>query len=532
MPDRQLNIRKRGDARSFRRGSEEPEKKGSFASAIGWTIFMLLLVALVALCWLGTYYVFGHPEEPTSYAILKKLDKIEQPRRFVDTAAPRGEFLTGNKLFERYDKMRDSELQRESDGLLRDFLWNYKNTSRATPYIIGRFNILDSYELTPADFFTSGVVALAQDTENPNVLLEHVFTAEPRMVPMLHRSLLTGLDIPIKRTYDLSAVINIRRLADGRMVFTAIPLHYPSYTAASGPGGFALEPPAQLNVEASLPIIQGERIKDADARYAMFRRKAGLADSPMAALPGGQPTTAAPPPADALIRVQPAVPVNEALAMNQTPQPTPMAPAPVEPEPRVEQAIPIAVNPAIPPAASVDGTPPELSPVPSPSPLPTPEMAPSPTPTPTPDVELKPFQSPSPTPPPAATPAAAVASTSGGRWQTYKPGQMPRGRLMNVRDTQQIADQGAPSERVYLQGNFVVTASGQNRAVLRSQGGGPLGIGGASNTRIIVEFPSGARAPGEGASVSRGSDRPFLITDVKKTADGQINVFVREVTSE
>jgi hypothetical protein len=109
---------------------------------------------------------------------------------------------------------------------------------------------------------------------------------------------------------------------------------------------------------------------------------------------------------------------------------------------------------------------------------------------------------------------------------------MPRGRLVNVKETQQIADQGTPSDRVYLQGNFVVTASGQSRAVLRAQGGGPLGIGGAANTRIIVEFPSGAKAPGEGANVSRGSDRPFLITDVKKTADGQINVFVREVTTD
>lgn len=525
MPDRQINIRNRGDSRSFRREEAKP-KKDSFASLIGWSIFLILLIALVALCWLGTYYVFGHPEEPTSYAILKKLNKIDQPRRFVDTAAPKGEFLSGNQLFERYEKMSDSELRRESAGLLRDFLWNYKNTSRSTPYIIGRFNILNSYELTSSDFFTSGVVALAQDTDNPKVLLEHVFTAESRMVPMLHRSLLTGLDIPIKRTYDLSAVINIRRLPDGRIVFTAIPLHYPSYTATSGPGGFALEPPGTLNVEGSLPIIQGERIAEADERYAMYRRKAGLSphDPLTSANTPGQPA-AAPVAANELIRVQPAVAVNPnvsapLLASAELPKQEPVMVAP-EVEPRVEAAVPVAVTPELPPAA-VEVLPPE----PSPSPTPTPE--------PTPEVELKPFQeaTPTPTPKPAATPAAAVASTSGGRWQTYKPGQMPRGRLLNVRETQQMADQGTTGERVYLQGNFVVTASGQNRAVLRSQGGGPLGIGGASNTRIIVEFPSGARSPGEGSSVSRGSDRPFLITDVKKTADGQINVFVREVTTD
>ncbi len=531
MPERPINIRNRGDSRSFRR-EEAKTTKDSFLSAISWSIFIILLIALVALCWLGTYYVFGHPEEPTSYAILKKLDKIEQPRRFVDTAAPRGEFLTGNQLFERFDAMRDPELKRESAALLRDFLWNYKNTSKPTPYIIGRFNILDSFELTGENFFPSGVVAVAVDTENPKVLLEHIFTSEPRMIPMLHRSLLTGLDIPIKRTYDLSAVINVRRLEDGRLVFTAIPLHYPSYTATSGPGGFALEPPTQLNVKAGMPVVTGEQIKEADERYAMYRRRTGLApNDPLASasLPG-QPS-ATPPPANELVRVQTAVPVDAGqnpvppagieLASAEIPQPAAVVLPPGESEPRVEPAIPVDGQLALPPPPS-DGMPPE----------PSPTATPSPTPSPTPEVELKPFQEATPTPRPTAAPAAAVASTAGGRWQTYKPGQMPRGRLLSVRETQQMADQAASEERVYLQGNFVVTASGPNRAVLRSQGGAPLGIGGASNTRIIVEFPTGASAPGEGANVSRGGDRPFLITDVKKTADGQINVFVREITTD
>jgi hypothetical protein len=529
MPERPMNIRNRGDSRSFRR-EEGKTKKDSFASAIGWSIFLILLIALVALCWLGTYYVFGHPEEPTSYAILKKLDKIEQPRRFVDTAAPRGEFLTGNKLFERFDAMRDPELKRESAALLRDFLWNYKNTSKSIPYITGRFNILDSFELTGENFFPSGVAAIAVDTENPKVLLEYIFTAEPRMVPMLHRSLLTGLDIPIKRTYDLSAVVNVRRLDDGRLVFTAIPLHYPSYAAASGPGGFALEPPTQLNVAAGMPVVSGERIKEADQRYAMYRRRTGLAPSdPLAAaaLPG-QPS-GAPPPANELIRVQAAVPVGAVqgsvppagmeLASAVIPQPAAVVVPPGETEPRVEAAIAINGQASLPPSPT------EVIP-PEPSPTATPLPTPSPTPSPAPEVELKPFQEATP------TPAAAVASTSGGLWQTYKPGQMPRGRLLSVRETQQMADQASSGERLYLQGNFVVTASGPNRAVLRSHGGAPLGIGGASNTRVIVEFPAGARAPGEGANVSRSGDRPFLITDVKKTADGQINVFVREITTD
>ena len=89
------------------------------------------------------------------------------------------------------------------------------------------------------------------------------------------------------------------------------------------------------------------------------------------------------------------------------------------------------------------------------------------------------------------------------------------------------------SERVYLQGNFVVTASGPNRAVLRAQGAitDAIGFGGRSgNVRVIVEFPPAVRPPSEGVTFSRDARRPFQITDVREGADGQVNVYVREVT--
>ena len=55
-----------------------------------WTVFILLLIGAAFACWLGSFYVFGHPEQPRSYAILKKLKKLDPPRRFEVTAAPAG----------------------------------------------------------------------------------------------------------------------------------------------------------------------------------------------------------------------------------------------------------------------------------------------------------------------------------------------------------------------------------------------------------------------------------------------------------
>ena len=110
---------------------------------------------------------------------------------------------------------------------------------------------------------------------------------------------------------------------------------------------------------------------------------------------------------------------------------------------------------------------------------------------------------------------------------------MPRGRLLNVQDMPELATQGMGGERAYLRGRFVVTASGPNRAVLRAEGAlaETLGIRGrASSVRIIADFPPGERPPSEGSAFSRDALRPFQITDIRKGADGQINVYVREVT--
>lgn len=488
-PDPRLKkkVPSRFSDRDFDSGDDDhPSKDGSLFI---WTVIILLLIGFAISCWIGSFYIFGHPEKPFSYKILNKLKKLDPPKRFELTAAPRGEFLKASQILERYGRMAPRELDRTNEALLRNYLRNYKLTQDLVPYVVGTYNILDSYELTTDNFFETGVVALAQSKETPQVLLEQTFSADPKVVPALHRTLLTGLDIDLKRENELSAIIHVEKLSDGRIKASAISILYPSYESATASGTFSLDPPEILNVAAGLPVITARRQEDADKKYAGFRKRAGLAEAPQEGAPQNR-----------LMRVE------RPLAAN-TP---PLSAVPVQtPQPVVAESAP-PVRPAI----SVTATP---APSPSVSPV---VAAASPTP------QQLPPSAPSP------TPAAIVASTSGA-WPTYEPGQMPRGRLLNVKDVSTMAGSDVSSERVYLQGNFVVTAAGQNRAVLRTQGAitDAIGFGGkGGNVRVIVEFPAGLRPPGEGATFSRDARRPFQITDVRQGADGQVNVYVREVT--
>ncbi|MGC3989966.1 MAG: hypothetical protein QM796_09875 [Chthoniobacteraceae bacterium] len=119
-------------------GPRKPQKDNLF----GWTVVILLLIGVAMACWLGSYAIFGHPENPKSYEILRKLKKIEPPKRFELTAAPPGEFLTPQKIYDRYAGLSDLEMKEENAELLREYLTNYHAISRLVPYLTGKFSIL------------------------------------------------------------------------------------------------------------------------------------------------------------------------------------------------------------------------------------------------------------------------------------------------------------------------------------------------------------------------------------------------------
>ncbi|MEO8826500.1 MAG: hypothetical protein ABI443_11720 [Chthoniobacterales bacterium] len=461
-----------------------------------WIIFLLLLVAFAATCWLGSIYIFGHPEKPIGYKFLTKAHKLDLPKRFELTMAPKGEFLTANKILARYGGLTDAELSMANDTLLRNYLRNYKQVTELVPYVSGTYTILDSYELTSGDIFQSGVVALTQSTENPQLLLEQIFPTQKSTVLILQRALLTGTPIPLLRSLSLSTILHVQKMPDGRLKVTTLPLDYPTYMAGQSSSSFSLEPPTVINIEAGLPVMNKERVAEADERYAAYRHKAGLDKTEK---PGTPPQHSA----LSLVRVETAIPVDETKI--------PVKKAEAVQKPTLQHLAP----------AIALGTP-----VPAPQP--------SPTPAPTaPAVAATSSSSESMTgqEAPTATPAPAIQNANSKTWPIYPPGKMPRGRLLNSGDIAELAEKGISDERVYLQGNFLVTASGNNRAVLRSQGG--LGfIGHSANTRIIVDFPQGDKPPSEGSQFSRDSRRPFMISEVRKGADGYTNVYVREITSQ
>jgi hypothetical protein len=507
-----------------------------------WTIAILLLTGFALAAWLGSFYIFDQPERPDSYRILQRLHKIDQPKRFQLTAAPAGEFLSAKQLYDRYIGMGSAELARANAELARNYIRNYQLVRGLVPYVVGRYTIVAARELGPDDVFTSGMVVLANAADSGEMLMEHLYPASPESLPLMKQTLNVGLEVKLERTHDLSAVIHAERLLDGRIMITAVPLLYGSYTVTRGLGTFRLEPPLSLNLAAGWPLFKAEERATIEQRITEARQKMAAAQGAVP-IPGLSPS-ATPPPADnQLVRVEQARPV-------ATPALTPV----LAKGGKLAEATPSAKGrkgakkqklespaPAATPAQPVIA---QNSPVPTPTPIAVASAATPKIPVATPAPTIATAQAPPATtatpvpvlpaqPVPADTPAGTLASNvGGGSWKTFPAGKMPLGRLIGTGDLRDVAERGLAGERVYLRGQFVVNFSDANRAVLRPRTkltDKVLHFGKGSAERIIVEFPAGYTPPQQGAVVNRDEMRPFEITEVRKQEDGQLNVFVREI---
>src|SRR6266853_7052455 len=273
-----------------------------------WTLAILLLTAFAFAAWLGRFYVFWQPERPDSYRLLKKLHRIDPPRRFELTAAPAGEFLNPKQLHDRYAPLGEAELSKANSELARKYIRNFQQVHGLVPYVVGRFRIIDVHQLGAADVFTSGIVALAAAIDNGEVLLEHVYPADRRDIPLMRQTLAPGLEVKLERTHDISAVIHADRSADGRVLITAMPLLYGTYAVTRGTGTFTLEPPLDLNLAAGWPLFKEQMRARAELHYVNYRRQAA---GPQGQVPiiGLPPSGTPPPTQNELVRIEPSKPV-------------------------------------------------------------------------------------------------------------------------------------------------------------------------------------------------------------------------------
>jgi serine/threonine protein kinase len=140
------------------------------------------------------------------------------------------------------------------------------------------------------------------------------------------------------------------------------------------------------------------------------------------------------------------------------------------------------------------------------------------------------------TPPPADPKPSATAApkaqrdpglaNTGATWRTYAPGHAPPGKVVRLDDAAALADRNAVGKRLYLQGDFRVTASNPSRAILRDANKPD------DQFRVVVEYPSSIVAPGEGERISRDASHPYQVFNIRRAADGVVTIWAKEITQQ
>ncbi len=485
---------------------ERPLRRDSGNRFFIWSVVLLLMTGLCFASWIGSFYVFKHPENPKCYRILKKFKRIDPPKRFAVTEAPKGEFLSAAKLIERFGKLGKLELAYENEVLMRNYLTNFRESGRKVPYVSGKFQIVQSFDLGRADWFPGGAVAIAQSENLPQMLVEFVFPAGPENVPAIRETVTMGVDVTLHRSQDLWALVHVERHADGRMQFTALPLPYGGWQLKSGTGSFTLQSPEELsrdeklelNLAAGLPIVRDPRLAAALAEHKDFRRKAlARAGDDQAALAGPELVRYEPPKAT---EENPGDGGGNAQAKTETrpvPAPTPRSAQIARPVPTPAPAVPLPPRPIVKsrPNAGIIGAEPPGEPTPAPA------------------------------------PAAIMAAPS----QTTVPGSA--GRVLSTAEASGLVDHFAASGPAVLSGDFVVTGVLGTRVALRTQESlrdpdADPKLPGGNAALIVVEFPPGVAVPQKDATFSRDAERGFVIRDVIRGRNGQITIVANERAGE
>ena len=482
---------------------ERPLRRDSGNRFFIWSVVLLMMTGICFASWIGSFYVFKHPENPRCYRILKKFKRVDPPKRFAVTEAPKGEFLGAAKLLDRFGKLGKVELAYENEVLMRNYLTNFRESGRKVPYVSGKFQIVQSFDLGGADWFPGGAVAIAQSENLPQMLVEFVFPAASENVPAIRETVTMGVDVTLQRSQDLWALVHVERHADGRMQFTVLPLPYGGWQLKSGEGSFTLQSPEELlhehklelNLAAGLPIVRDPRLASALAEHKDFRRKAlARAGDDQAALAGPELVRYEPP---KISEVEPGDGGATAPTTSETRLPTAHVARPV---PTPAPAVPLPPRPVVKskPSTGIIGAEPSHETTPKP------------------------------------TPAAVVVAPASPPAQAVPAGNA---RVLSTAEASGLVDHFAASGPALLSGDFVVTGVLGTRVALRTReslrdpDADPKRPG-SNAALIVVEYPEGVAIPQKDAMFTRDAERGFVIRDVIRGRNGQITIVANERATE
>ena len=233
-----------------------------FGGLFWWTMLIILLALAAVASWTFCIFAFSYPEKPINYMVLHKFNKIEPPRKFSSSNAPRNRSYFARDLYDRFNEYEDRHFKEINALLLRNYIENFERADREfTMNMVGTFEIEQREELGEDDLMSGGTVLLARCIDFPDVVIQYLLPGDPGSVPEDVLKVGDVVDLGTKkgrsRFAPFNVVLHITRLEGNQYCFCVVPLVFSKGQIARGVE-VQLEPPTKLNVEGQMPPIDFE----------------------------------------------------------------------------------------------------------------------------------------------------------------------------------------------------------------------------------------------------------------------------------
>ncbi|MEM7601641.1 MAG: hypothetical protein AAF357_09525 [Verrucomicrobiota bacterium] len=264
-----------GESSFSRNSREQDEGRYSSGNMILWIAAIAVLIGLNFASWSFCMWVFGQPEHPMNYKLLNRLEKLDPIHGFLPFTAPRGKFNSAKDLYAQVYPFNEAELRAYNGILKRYYLKNYLERDDVT-FLSGEFVIESVQEMGAEDVFQSGMVIRGRSSTFPDVILDLALPSEE--VPEVF-DLQVGSFFQVEESQMCAALLNVERLQDTTMIFTAVPLvtKSPSNSPEESPGSKTYD----FGENAVITVKTPERIQIDPERWPISEEIEVIEENPV-----------------------------------------------------------------------------------------------------------------------------------------------------------------------------------------------------------------------------------------------------------
>jgi hypothetical protein len=228
-----------------------------------WLLAFILASCFSVLSWVLCIAIFNNPEIPRNYEILKKLDRLPQPRAYSSQTAPKHPTSSAPVLRNSYLEFSPTELATINRSLLHSYLTNFRDKTFCT-YLEGTYKVTKTRKLNNKDIITRGFALelraytradeYTAATPYP-VIAEIIF---PTPYADSHTGFHQGDMLELGITPHFASLLNISKMDqpndDTIIVVSAVSLANQLRPPHAGP--FDMAPPKELNLNARFPLFK------------------------------------------------------------------------------------------------------------------------------------------------------------------------------------------------------------------------------------------------------------------------------------